>query len=105
MNVLFVCSLNKVRSLTAQHIFQKRVDLQVLSAGTQSNARVVISQKLIDWADIIFLMEKEHEEKLRNKYSEIVQKKQIVCLHIENGYEYMDEDLVEALKRATENYF
>lgn len=99
MNVLFVCSLNKIRSLTAEKIFQNYPGLSVRSAGTQRNARVVINQSSVDWAEVIVVMEKEHREKIEFLFKHSLQNKKILCLEIRNEYEYMDENLIEILKR------
>lgn len=104
MNLLFICSLNQVRSLTAEHIFQTLSNHTIRSAGTQSNARVVVNARLITWADTIFVMQKEHEEKMRAKFSKQLQHKKIVCLDIDDHYHYMDEELVTMLRASVNPY-
>jgi predicted protein tyrosine phosphatase len=52
----------------------------------------------VRWADLIFVMEKRHLDRLRSKFPEAVQGKQIICLHIPDDYGYMDPQLVELLK-------
>src|SRR2546423_1681433 len=42
--LLFVCSQNRFRSLTAETIFDGVSGLQVRSVGTQPNARVVVTE-------------------------------------------------------------
>jgi len=39
-NLLFICSRNQWRSLTAETIFRKRDDITVKSAGTVAKARI-----------------------------------------------------------------
>lgn len=104
MNLLFICTLNKWRSLTAEHIFKNVSGLSVRSAGTASNARHSVNSKDIEWADVIFVMEKKHQEHLEEKFGEVVKKKKVVNLNIEDEYEYMDEELVEMLKREVGSY-
>lgn len=99
MNVLFICSLNKIRSLTAEQLFQNYPGLSVCSAGTQSNARLVVNRSMIDWAEVIIVMENEHREKIENVFKTSLRNKKIHCLDIGNEYEYMDENLIEILKR------
>lgn len=60
MKLLFLCSQNKRRSLTAERIFSSYSGIEVKSAGTESNARMKVSPGLIGWADLIFGMEKKH---------------------------------------------
>ena len=54
MKLLFVCSRNRRRSLTAEKIFDSSPLHQARSAGTQPDARIVITEGQIGWADIIF---------------------------------------------------
>ena len=70
MNILFVCSQNKRRSLTAEKILNGINGHQVRSAGTEKNSRVKVTPGLVGWADLIFCFEKKHLQRLREKYSE-----------------------------------
>ncbi len=56
--VLFLCSQNKLRSPTAEQVFSGRPDLEVASAGLNADADVPCTAELVEWADIIFVMEK-----------------------------------------------
>lgn len=64
-NILFVCSQNKLRSPTAEQVFAAVRDIEVMSAGTNNDAENPLSTELVEWADIIFAMEKIH----RSRYS------------------------------------
>ena len=55
MNLLFLCSQNKRRSLTAEKIFDGCNGYKVRSAGTEQNARIKVTPGLLGWADIIFV--------------------------------------------------
>lgn len=99
MNILFVCSGNVSRSFLAQKLLEKEIEaynlynISVSSAGIwaypgnppdpkiveyllQKGIRVEkhsarrISQVDVDWADHILVMEKEHEEVLKEKWPE-----------------------------------
>ena len=52
----------------------------------------------IGWADLIFVMEKRHSSRLQQKYREEIAHKRVVCLHIPDDYEYMDEELIDRLR-------
>ena len=104
MNVLFVCSKNQWRSRTAETIFGKRPEHAVRSAGTASDARIKMSLKLFEWADIIFVMEKKHKDQLRDKYGFPVDAKDVIILDIQDEYRYMDAELVEILQTAVSPY-
>ena len=100
--LLFLCSQNKRRSLTAERIFQGIDGIEARSAGTETNARVKVTPGLIGWADIIFGMEKKHIRWIQEKYASELSSKQVICLHIPDDYEYMDEALVELLESSVD---
>ena len=98
VKLLFVCSRNRLRSLTAETIFDGVAGHRVRSVGTEPGARVRVTAGHIGWAELIFVMEKRHLQRLQQKFQEEVARKQVVCLHIPDDYEYMDEELVERLR-------
>lgn len=104
MNILFVCSRNKWRSLTAETIFKNSSDYNVKSAGTESTARIKVNSKLINWADIIFAMEKKHKQRLKENFPALTNDKQIVVLDIPDEYKYMDNELIDIIKTSVSFY-
>ncbi|MFA6207857.1 MAG: hypothetical protein WC714_00370 [Candidatus Obscuribacterales bacterium] len=96
--ILFVCSQNKWRSLTAERIYEGFSQYQVRSAGTAPGARVRVTEGHIGWADWIFVMEKKHLQVLTGKYSDRLADKKVVCLHIPDHYQFMDIELIKLLK-------
>ena len=100
IKLLFLCSQNKRRSLTAERIFDKVSGNEARSAGTETNSRIKVSVGMLGWADVIFCMEKKHVRRIKEKYGDIIMNKKIVCLNIPDDYLYMDEVLVEILKEA-----
>jgi predicted protein tyrosine phosphatase len=104
MNVLFVCSRNKWRSRTAETVFKKHQTHQFKSAGTENDARIKINEKLINWADLIFVMEKQHKERLYYRFGDLIKRKKTIILDIEDKYQYMDEELVDTLKASVTPY-
>ncbi|MDE7362703.1 MAG: protein tyrosine phosphatase [Oscillospiraceae bacterium] len=104
MHLLFLCSQNKRRSLTAEKIFDGYDGHSARSAGTEANSRVKVTPGLLGWADIIFCMEKKHVRRIREKYPDIAADKKLVCLNIDDDYEYMDEELQELLQSAVSEY-
>lgn len=103
-NVLFVCSRNKWRSLTAETIFKNSSELNVRSAGTENAARIVINSKMIIWADLIFVMEKHHKEKLLLKFPNEAKTAKIIILEIRDHYKFMDPELIEEIKVSISGY-
>lgn len=104
MNILFVCSRNKWRSPTAEQLYKNRQHLQVKSAGTEPSAKRRVSAQDIVWADIIFVMEKKHKQRLLGRFPTEIQKQQLVVLDIEDDYEYMDRELVEMIKLSVDPF-
>lgn len=98
VKLLFVCSRNRLRSLTAETIFDGVGGHEVRSAGTEPGARVRVTAGHLGWADLVFVMEKRHLERMREKFAEELAGKRVVCLHIPDEYEYMDEELVDRLR-------
>lgn len=96
--ILFVCTVNKMRSLTAQEIFKDSEKYEVKSAGTDKSATQVINEELINWADTILVMEKSHRNYIRNKFYNLYKKKTITCMYIPDEYDYMSKDLISILK-------
>jgi predicted protein tyrosine phosphatase len=101
-NLLFICSKNQWRSPTAEKLFQDHTIHKARSAGTSDRARVKVNQKLIDWADVIFVMEHKHKELLKQRF--VFPGKALIVLGIEDNYRYGDIVLVEILKTALSDY-
>lgn len=104
MNILFVCSRNKWRSRTAETIFKSNQKHNVKSAGTENEARIKITEKLVIWADLIFAMEKKHKERLKEKFGAMTDEKEIIILEIQDDYTYMDAELIEILETSVSQY-
>jgi predicted protein tyrosine phosphatase len=100
MNLLFICSRNKWRSRTAEDLFKRLNGYDVRSAGTAESARVRVNEKLMVWADIVFVMEREHKKRLQQKFASNILSKEIVVLDIPDKYQYMDKALVEMLNES-----
>jgi len=99
VNVLFVCSRNRLRSPTAELVFSDPPDIETASAGTSPDAETVVSADLVEWADIIFAMETVHKRKLNEKFSSLLKRRRLVVLGIPDNYEYMDEGLITVLRQ------
>ena len=102
--LLFVCSRNRFRSLTAEKLFDGSPLYRVRSVGTQPDARIVVTEGHLGWADTIFCMEKSHLNRLKRKFPEALQGKQVVCLHIPDDYEFMHPDLLDELRARLVRY-
>lgn len=96
VNIFFVCSRNKWRSRTAETIFRNLQNHDIKSAGTEKDARIKVAEKLLNWAELIFVMEKRHKQRLNQKFGVVIEGKKIIILDIEDNYQYMDAELIEA---------
>lgn len=102
--ILFVCSINKYRSYTAEKMFDGFDRYQVRSCGTEKGARIRITEGDIGWADMIFTMEKRHTNRIREKYREAIRGKTVITLFIEDIYEPMEPALIEELTLKLRRY-
>ena len=96
--LLFICSRNQWRSPTAEKLLHKFDVYEARSAGTAPGARIKVTAGHIGWADIVFVMERKHAEKLRASFGEELAGKEIICLHIPDDYQFLDAELIELLK-------
>ncbi len=95
--ILIVCGRNKRRSRTAEYIFKNDQRFQVRSAGVSSKSDVQINEKLINWADIIFVMDNGQRNRIQNQFR-TMDIPEIHSLDISDDYEYLDEDLINMLE-------
>lgn len=103
-NVLFVCSMNQLRSPTAEQVFADYPGVTTSSAGTNHDAINPVTPELLEWANIIFVMEEHHRDKLRKKFLPHLAHAKIICLNINDLYRYMEPALIEVLKQKVTPY-
>lgn len=101
---LFVCSQNKLRSPTAEQIFSVRTDIEVSSAGTNHDAENPLDAEQVEWADIIIVMEKQHRNKVQQRFKSALKSKRILVLDIPDEYEFMDDRLIKILKTKMQGH-
>jgi len=97
-NVLFICSQNRLRSPTAEQVFATWPGVKSSSAGLNNDAENPVTSELLAWADLIFVMERAHRNKLSAKFKSGLANKRVICLDIPDDYKYMDPVLVGLLK-------
>ena len=105
MKLLFVCTVNRMRSATAHKIYENDKRFEVKSAGTDKSANTVISNEILSWADSIVVMEKHHRNFIRQKFPEVYKHKKIACLYIPDDYDYMQTELIGILKDKVEDVY
>lgn len=97
-NVLFICSQNRLRSPTAEQVFSDWPGIECASAGLNNDADTPVTGEQLEWADIVFVMEKAHRNKLSKRFKPYLKNAKIICLDIPDDFEYMDPTLVKLLK-------
>lgn len=74
---------------------KKHPELNVRSAGTSPNAKKTINATDMKWADVIFVMETKHRDRLRASFTRLFEHKIVHVLDIPDDYKYMDKELVD----------
>ena len=93
-----------MRSPTAAAVFDEYDGIESISAGTNKDCESPVSGDLIEWADVILVMEKSHRNKVSKKYRELLRDKKLAVLDIPDIYEYMEPSLIALLKTRVPRY-
>jgi predicted protein tyrosine phosphatase len=104
LKVLFVCNQNKVRSLTAEHLYRVRPDLEVRSAGTATFAKTQLTAELLKWADQVFVFDDSQVEAINNRFADVPVRSEVVCLGLPDNFEYKSPRLIVKLTAKLEPY-
>jgi predicted protein tyrosine phosphatase len=97
LRVLFVCSRNRRRSPTAEALFSRRDGLEVASAGLAPDAEEIVTSEILEWAELVFVMEKVHRARLQRRFAAHIRHARVICLDIPDRYEFMEEALIQRL--------
>ena len=87
-----------MRSPTAEAIFSAYPGVSAACAGISNDADIPLDPELLDWADHILVMEQAHKDRLSKKFKAHLNGKSLVVLAIADKFEYMQPELVKALK-------
>jgi predicted protein tyrosine phosphatase len=98
VRALFICSQNRLRSPTAEEVFSRYPGVECQSAGVHDSANTPLDPELIEWAEIIFVMENAHRNKVAKKFKTHLKGKRLIVLGIPDEYEFMDPTLVRLLQ-------
>ena len=100
MNILFVCSANKLRSPSAEDYFcVKYPEINFLSAGTnhktcQKEGTTPLEDWMLDWADKVYVMENKHKKQIEASVGSKYNKK-IIVLNVPDIFKYYQKELIE----------
>jgi len=95
---LFLCTHNRLRSPTAEQVFATWPGVETDSAGLGADADVPLSPEQLDWAEIVFVMEKKHKARLSTGFKRHLNGKRVICLDIPDEYAFMQAELVTLLE-------
>ena len=101
VRALFICQFNRRRSATAERVLAKDPTLEVRSAGTSAEAAVPVNARMLDWADVVFVMEEEQTRDLLRLFPTHPAIQRLVCLEIPDVYHFLDPQLVALLQERT----
>jgi predicted protein tyrosine phosphatase len=96
--VLFVCRLNQSRSATAERLFCKLPDLDVRSAGTSGDAMVRVNRRMLEWADLVFIMDDHQRRALERMFPSHPALERLICLDIPDDFTFLEPALVRLLE-------
>lgn len=102
--LLFICSQNRWRSLTAERLFDGHPTYEARSAGTEPGARVRVTAGHLGWADAVFVMERKHADILRQKFQLELAGKPLVVLRIPDKFQFMDHILQGLLRERLQEH-
>ena len=92
-NILVVCGKNKKRSRTSEFIFKNDNRFNIRSVGLSQKSERKISEKDLNWADLVLVMESDHKSKILDVYP-YAELPEIEVLNIPDEYEFMDDELI-----------
>ena len=104
VRILFVCSENRLRSPTAAAVFSEFDGVEAISAGTNKDCECPLSGDLIEWADVILVMEAGHRSKVSRRFRELLRDKKLAVLDIPDIFEFMDPMLFALLRARVPRY-
>jgi predicted protein tyrosine phosphatase len=96
--VLFVCSQNRLRSPTAEQVFASWPGIEVASAGLNRDAEVTVTPEILEWADVVFVMEKAHRNRLSRGFRAHLRDTRVICLNIPDLFDFMEPALIALLR-------
>ena len=89
--------MNKQRSVTAERLYRNDARLEIRSAGVRSEAKRRVTENDLKWADVVFVMEREHQVWIATRF-EGMELPVIDVLDIPDEFEVMDPELQKILR-------
>lgn len=102
INILFVCTMNKWRSPTAEKIYTKHDLIHARSRGSSRKAVRPIRAADLKWADLIMVMESKHRQQLLSRFPAELKYTELHVLDIPDEYQFMDPELIQTIKDSVD---
>jgi predicted protein tyrosine phosphatase len=67
-------------------------------------ARVQVTEELLDWSDVVFVMERRLLSLLRQRFRGALEGKNLVCLDVPDDFQFQQSELVTILTERLEPY-
>jgi predicted protein tyrosine phosphatase len=78
------------------------IRFHIRSAGVSPNSERRINERLLGWADLILVMEREHKSKITELHRNL-ELSRIIVLDIEDLYDHLDPELISILRDKVED--
>jgi predicted protein tyrosine phosphatase len=98
-HILFICRHTTSESSPAEEIFAQQHGVEILYAEPGNNAKVQLNPALVEWADIIFVMNRTDRDGLLKKFRKHLTRQQLICLDTPDDAESQSPEPLEILKR------
>ena len=59
---------------------------------------------MLEWADVIFVMEKKHRQRIQDRFGSEAVSGKVVVLDIPDDYQFMDPELIGEIKAGVDSY-
>ncbi len=102
MHLLFVCSHGRHRSVTAAALFSQHGH-DTRSAGCHPGAARPVTLADLEWADHIYVFERNHRNRLRSQWPTVYQTKSIHCCYIPDEWDAHDPELITLITKRMPN--
>ena len=107
-HILFVSNTNVHRSPTAELLFSEKPGYEVRSAGISMLSKMPVTRELVEWADMIFVMDEAREGQktalLKNFPMIAGLEEKIVVLNIPDKYLFGSQELVRIIEKKMKRY-
>ena len=80
-------------------MFAYRPGVETASAGLAPDAEDPVTPDRLEWANIIFVMERAHRAKLQRRFGPHLKSARVICLDIPDDYAFMQPELVALLEK------